>query len=125
MRRFARRLKRRLKLHLSGISPERAAWIASDDFLKSFEWRQIRYKALEANDGRCECCGRSKHQLLPGEYFDVDHIKSRRESPEMALEISNLQVLCGSCNHGKGNTSRELAAFRPSASHQITLDYTV
>lgn len=104
MRRFARRLKRKVKLHLSGISPERAAWIASDEFLKSFEWRECRYRLVQ-NDGRCEACGRSKHELEPGEYLCVDHIKSRRERPDLALEISNLQVICASENHGKGNSS--------------------
>lgn len=31
----------------------------------------------------------------------VDHIKSRRKRPDLALDFDNLQVLCGPCNHGK------------------------
>jgi 5-methylcytosine-specific restriction endonuclease McrA len=35
--------------------------------------------------------------------INVDHIKPRRKYPELALTESNLQVLCGTCNHGKGS----------------------
>ena len=35
--------------------------------------------------------------------MNVDHIKPRRLYPGLALEKSNLQVLCADCNHGKGN----------------------
>lgn len=72
----------------------------TDDFLSSFEWRRVRMEALKSNDGRCECCGRGKHD---GIVLHVDHIKPRKKHPELALEVSNLQVLCNECNHGKGN----------------------
>ncbi len=51
-----------------------ARFIASPEFLQTPEWRRIRYDALRANDGRCELCGRNKHQLPEGEYLNVDHI---------------------------------------------------
>ena len=35
--------------------------------------------------------------------MNVDHIKPRKKYPELALDKSNLQVLCEECNHGKGN----------------------
>ena len=82
---------------------KRRVYTASDAFLRSPEWRRVRYVALKANDGRCEACGRNKHQLPPGEYLNVDHITPRRTHPERALDIRNLQTLCSSYNHGKGN----------------------
>lgn len=97
----------RLMCRWHGITPERAAFIASDAFLQSYEWRQIRYKALDANDGRCECCARNKHQLLVGEFLDVDHVYNRRAYPWVALNPRRLQILCRACNHGKGNTKRD------------------
>lgn len=98
---------RALMLFLYGMTEEQAQWIASDEFLKSYEWRKCRYKALDANDGRCECCGRNKHQLPEGEYLNVDHIHPRKVKPWLALDHNYLQILCVQCNHGKGNTTRD------------------
>lgn len=58
--------------------------------------------ALEKYFGRCMCCGASAGA---GVYLCVDHIKPRKTHPELALELSNLQILCNKCNHGKGNWS--------------------
>lgn len=77
--------------------------IASDEFLRTPAWGRVRYDALRANNGRCECCGRGKHD---GVRLNVDHIKPRRTHHRLALEVRNLQVLCGGgagCNAGKGN----------------------
>ena len=71
-----------------------------DPFLYTYEWKKVRYEALEFNDGRCSLCGISAND---GAILNVDHIKPRRTHPELALTVSNLQVLCGTCNHGKGN----------------------
>ena len=74
--------------------------VKGDAFLRSFEWRRVRYLALKENNGRCELCGRS---VKDGIILNVDHVKPRRKHPELALDVKNLQVLCNSCNHGKGN----------------------
>lgn len=82
------------------LPADRAAFIVSNAFLESYEWRKVRYYALKQNNGCCEVCGRSKQH---GIVLNVDHIKSRRERPDLALDVKNLQVLCHDCNHGKGN----------------------
>lgn len=75
-------------------------YVNSAEFLKSFEWRQLRLRALEKYGRACLCCG-----AVPGAgvVLNVDHIKPRRRFPDLALDIENLQVLCEDCNHGKGN----------------------
>ncbi|MEE8288879.1 MAG: HNH endonuclease [Nitrosomonadaceae bacterium] len=73
-------------------------------FYTSFSWARLRYQALRRNDGCCECCGRSKHE---GAIMNVDHIKPIKKYPELKLELSNLQVLCGLCNWGKGSKYEE------------------
>ena len=45
-------------------------------------------------------CGRTRRD---GIIINVDHIKPRKTHPHLALEPSNLQVLCNECNLGKGN----------------------
>ena len=68
-------------------------------FYESYEWRKVRYMALKACGGRCLACGRSAKD---GVVIHVDHIKPRRFFPDLALKLSNTQVLCEICNHGKG-----------------------
>jgi 5-methylcytosine-specific restriction endonuclease McrA len=73
-----------------------------DDFLLTYEWRRLRMEVIKERGRRCECCGAvpSPHNEI---VINVDHIKPRKLFPELALDKSNLQILCGACNHGKGN----------------------
>lgn len=73
---------------------------ATDEFLSSYQWRRLRMEVLIEQGRRCQCCGATPDN---GVVMHVDHIKPRRLFPELALEKSNLQVLCEVCNHGKGN----------------------
>lgn len=72
----------------------------SDAFLSSFEWRATRMMALKKHGAICQCCGASPKS---GAVIHVDHVKPRKEFPELALDVENLQILCHECNHGKGN----------------------
>lgn len=74
--------------------------VNSDSFLESYEWRKIRMEVLKRDGAVCACCGATR---IDGVKMHVDHIKPRRIYPELALDITNLQVLCEVCNHGKGN----------------------
>lgn len=100
-----KRPKRRRKTFASAQTGEALSagcvkFIVSDAFLESYEWKRLRYEVLKKHDGLCEVCGRGKPH---GQVLNVDHIKPRRKHPELALDAKNLQVLCGDCNHGKGN----------------------
>jgi 5-methylcytosine-specific restriction endonuclease McrA len=74
--------------------------VASDAFLSTFQWRKVRMEALKKYGPRCQCCGATP---ATGAVMNVDHIKPRKLFPNLALDLSNLQVLCHECNHGKGN----------------------
>lgn len=71
-------------------------------FYKSAEWARLRYQVLRVNKARCECCG-----VIPDEEngvkINVDHIKPVKYFWDLRLDVDNLQVLCGSCNRGKGS----------------------
>jgi len=71
---------------------------ALDPFFSTQEWKTIRYKVLVRDKATCQCCGRAAKD---GFVMNVDHIKPRRKYPELALDMSNLQTLCSSCNQGK------------------------
>jgi 5-methylcytosine-specific restriction endonuclease McrA len=71
-----------------------------ENFLESYEWRKLRMQAIKKYGRRCQCCGATPDD---GVKMHVDHIKPRKKYPELALELSNLQILCEVCNHGKGN----------------------
>jgi 5-methylcytosine-specific restriction endonuclease McrA len=81
------------------FSAHKLLWIWSNWFLKSEDWKRLRYRALRRYGGRCMACGRSGKTAT----LNVDHVKPRRFYPELALDIGNLQVLCADCNRGKGN----------------------
>ena len=74
--------------------------VESDAFLQTYEWRRLRMLVLTKRGARCECCGATPKD---GVRMHVDHIKPRRLFPVLALDESNLQILCEVCNHGKGN----------------------
>ena len=76
------------------------AFVATDAFLESFEWRKVRMAALKKYGPKCMCCGATP---ATGAVMNVDHIKPRKKFPELALNLDNLQILCHDCNHGKGN----------------------
>ena len=73
----------------------------SDWFLCSPEWKELRKKARERYGLVCLCCGRDNSRRFP---INMDHVKPRKLYPELALDIENLQPLCGPCNKHKGNS---------------------
>ena len=73
---------------------------AKFEFLESYAWRKLRMRVLLQHGPRCMCCGATPKD---GAVMNVDHIKPRLTHPELALDFENLQILCGECNHGKGN----------------------
>lgn len=90
-------------------------FIASNDFLKTYDWRKLRQEVLDKYDSRCMCCGAKPSD---DKYLCVDHIQPRKTHPELALNIGNLQILCNECNHGKGNWS--VKDFRGNGTFIIT-----
>jgi hypothetical protein len=82
-----------------GKSAPALPFAVTNDFLQTYEWRQLRMVVLTKRGNRCECCGATPPDVV----IHVDHIKPRRKYPELALEESNLQILCEVCNHGKGS----------------------
>jgi 5-methylcytosine-specific restriction endonuclease McrA len=78
---------------------ERARSRKAKDFYNSFAWRKVRYAFLRTQPRplRCNACKRTDGVMC------VDHVKSVKRYPELKLSLSNLQVLCGPCNLGKGS----------------------
>jgi 5-methylcytosine-specific restriction endonuclease McrA len=72
----------------------------SDPFLYSEAWRKLRREAVDKYGLVCCKCGRENSRQFP---INMDHIKPRKYFPELSLDISNLQPLCGPCNKAKGN----------------------
>lgn len=70
------------------------------NFYATREWRELRYRVLKESNGKCALCARGARDDMP---LHVDHIMPRSKYPKLALEITNLQVLCEDCNLGKSN----------------------
>lgn len=82
------------------LSKKKVKEVKDNSFLLGYAWRSLRMKAIKIYGRECMCCGASKEN---GAVINVDHIKPRAKNPELALDLSNLQILCHECNHGKGN----------------------
>jgi 5-methylcytosine-specific restriction endonuclease McrA len=72
-----------------------------DNIYDTWTWKDLRYQALSLHGRRCMSCGKSPRKDN-SVVLHVDHIKPVIKHPELALDINNLQVLCGDCNQGKG-----------------------
>lgn len=80
--------------------PKSSSLLSDKSFYLTREWRELRWKAIKASNGKCVYCGRST--ISHGIVIHVDHIKPRSKFPHLALELSNLQITCEDCNLGKG-----------------------
>lgn len=78
-----------------------------DEFYASWEWKRLRYDFIREQRRRCQCCGDTPET---GATIVVDHVKPIRRFWALRLAISNLQILCNSCNMGKG--SRDTTDWR-------------
>lgn len=70
------------------------------NFYRTKAWRELRLSILLESDCSCKICGITSER---GAILHVDHIKPRSLYPELALNKSNLQVLCEDCNIAKSN----------------------
>jgi 5-methylcytosine-specific restriction endonuclease McrA len=84
--------------HAARIERYSKARIANLNFLESNAWRMKRFEAFAKYGNICQCCGMRPPQVT----LHVDHVKPRMTHPELALDITNLQILCEACNIGKG-----------------------
>lgn len=73
-------------------------------FYQTAEWKRLRYDVLVKRGARCECCGATAKD---GTKINVDHVQSLSVAWDRRLDPTNLQVLCGSCNQGKGSRSED------------------
>lgn len=86
------------------------------DFLKTEAWKRLRYEAYLKMGRICMCCGASHKESR----IHVDHVKPRGKYPELVLDMNNLQILCASCNWGKGGDDE--TDFRPKQDY-VTKTY--
>lgn len=68
-------------------------------FYSSPEWRSLRYAVIAERGARCECCGVTPKD---GAKINVDHVLPISKAWDRRLDPTNLQILCGACNQGKG-----------------------
>ncbi len=92
-------ISRHLEIERAEREARRLAFEAKRNFYSSVAWRALRYAVLKERGRRCECCGRCPPEVI----VDVDHVKPRSKHPTLALDKSNMQVLCRDCNYAKSN----------------------
>jgi HNH endonuclease len=88
---LSRATDEKLALALEGY---RRNQLASSDFFHCEAWQALRRSVLERKDARCARCGRKASAMLV-----VEHIRSRAQAPELALDPANIQILCHACRN--------------------------
>ena len=93
--------RKRIEVRFLELSEERQQSILERDrFYSSSEWKSLRSAAIRKFGNRCGICG---VEIVRSVDVTVDHVRPRSKFPELALDSSNLQVLCRSCNSQKGD----------------------
>ena len=77
---------------------------------KSEAWKALRRLVLARAGYACEWCGASLRRKFSGR---VDHIKTVREAPHLALVAANLRALCNDCD-AKRHAEKGLKSERPA-----------
>ena len=65
-------------------------------FYYSEEWKKLKTIAFNIYGFKCMLCGSEDDPA-------IDHIRSRKEHPDLELSIDNVQILCRECNRIKSN----------------------
>lgn len=78
----------------------------TDSFYRTPKWRAWRDAIILRRGRVCQQCGAD---LSWPQKAHVDHVKSRKQYPELAFDPSNVRVLCTSCHSSK--TAREDGGF--------------
>ncbi len=73
--------------------------LAALRFYMTPEWRATRIAVIQRDGRVCKMCSQ---RIVLSRDVSVDHIRPRSRYHELALELSNLQVLCRGCNSSKG-----------------------
>ncbi|MFC1869686.1 HNH endonuclease [Chloroflexota bacterium] len=92
--------KEKVNARIFELAEERRQKIEEQEiFYDSPEWMVMRSKVIEEEGPVCNEC---KKNIPVKRDISVDHIKPRSKYPELALDRTNLRVLCRSCNSRKG-----------------------
>lgn len=69
-----------------------------DPFYRSKAWYRLRHACLVRDNYKCTNCGADVRAKGAAR---VDHIKTRREYPALALVLSNVRTLCARCDNSR------------------------
>lgn len=92
--------------------------LLGNNFYKSRVWKTVRQRALKIYGTECHCCLSRGSKLEP---LHVDHIKPKSLYPNLALDITNLQILCKKCNEQRSNLHE--TDYRPELHKKFAEDY--
>jgi 5-methylcytosine-specific restriction endonuclease McrA len=68
----------------------------TDPFYLTPEWHATRVRVLRRDGYTCTSCGAS----VRGKGLSrVDHIRTRKDAPHLAMDPNNLRTLCAACDN--------------------------
>lgn len=87
----------------------------SKAFFSSKPWKELRAVAIDLLGTTCLCC---QKENLNGYQLHVDHVIPRSRNINLQLVLSNLQILCATCNGYENGKGTEITDYRNDQQRQ-------
>lgn len=90
--------------------------MSGDPFYSSYAWKTLRSSIVRQWKAKNRPCAYCLQPFKQGDWYFVDHIKNRKQHPELALTPENLCCMHRDCN------TKKAAFFENNAREQIGVD---
>lgn len=88
-----------------------------DGMLRTTRWKKLRQYIINRDGGICQRCW-VKYGIINTDRLEVNHIKSRRDFPELMWEEDNLITVCHTCNCQLGVSNELDFIWTPPIPHE-------
>lgn len=94
---YAKRCSCSIEKRKEKIKKYKEKYNDKDSFYRTQRWRKLRKRVLERDNYLCVRC-LHKYNIFNSENLEAHHVKSRKNYPELELDMNNIVCVCKTCN---------------------------